>query len=84
MLKEGILFKTFSPKPIRGLSRPEAAEYVGVGTTLFDQLILQGKMPEGRKIAGRKIWDIRQLDRAMDDLFEMHVDAFASYGQPHV
>jgi hypothetical protein len=81
MLKEGILFKTFSPKPIRGLSRSDAAEYVGIGTTLFDKMILDGKMPEGRKVAGRKIWDIRQLDRAMDELFEPHVDAFSSYGQ---
>jgi hypothetical protein len=84
MPKDGILFKTFNPRPVRGLSRQEAAEYAGVGTTLFDRLILQGKMPDGRKVEGRKIWDIRQLDQAMDELFEMPVDAFAAYGAKHV
>ncbi len=50
----------------RGLSREQAASYVGIGTTLFDQLVSEGKLPEPLKIRSRKIWDIRKLDSAFD------------------
>jgi hypothetical protein len=37
------------PDPIayapRGLSREEAARYIGVGTTLFDKMVAEGRMP---------------------------------------
>jgi hypothetical protein len=65
----------------RGLSRVEAALYVGVGTTHFDKLVDEAIMPKGIKVLGRVIWDIRQLDQAMDRLFELEVDPFAAYGQ---
>jgi hypothetical protein len=65
----------------RGLSRGEAAEYVGTGTTLFDRLVEEGIMPKGIKVFGRVIWDIRQLDPAMDRLFDLNPDPFAAYGQ---
>lgn len=54
----------------RGLARAEAAGYVGIGTTLFDQLIHKGKMPQGIRLEGRVLWDRRALDRAMDELFD--------------
>lgn len=54
--------------PPRGISREAAAEYVGVGTTLFDQYVRDGKMPRPREIGGRKVWDVRALDRAFDRL----------------
>jgi excisionase family DNA binding protein len=54
--------------PRRGLSRIEAAIYVGVGLTKFDELVAEGRMPGPRLIDGRKVWDIRRLDLAFDDL----------------
>ncbi len=39
----------------RGLSRPQAAEYVGVGSTKFDELVGDGRMPRPKRIDGRKI-----------------------------
>ena len=42
--------------------------YVGVGTTKFDEMVADGRMPAPRKVDGRKIWDIRQLDLAFDAL----------------
>jgi excisionase family DNA binding protein len=54
--------------PRRGLSREEAARYVGIGTTKFDELVKERKMPMPRLIDGRKVWDIRHLDRAFDEL----------------
>lgn len=54
--------------PRRGLSRIEAAIYIGVGITKFDELVAEGKMPRPRLIDGRKVWDIRALDLAFDEL----------------
>jgi hypothetical protein len=52
----------------RGLSRVEAAAYVGVSPSKFDQLVLDGRMPGPRRIDVRKVWDIRELDLCFDDL----------------
>ena len=56
------------PVPRRGLSRDEAAMYVGVSTGKFDQLVMDGRMPAPVRIDGRKVWDIRSLDLAFDAL----------------
>jgi predicted DNA-binding transcriptional regulator AlpA len=56
------------PVPRRGLSRDEAAMYCGVSATLFDRLVADGRMPGPRRIDGRKVWDIRSLDVAFDQL----------------
>lgn len=52
----------------RALSREQAAEYVGIGATKFDALVADGRMPPPKRIDGRAVWDIRQLDRAFDRL----------------
>ena len=56
------------PIPRRGLSRDEAAMYVGVSAAKFDQLVADGRMPAPIRIDARKIWDIRSLDLAFDAL----------------
>lgn len=56
------------PVPRRGLSRDEAAMYVGISTTLFDRMLADGRMPGPRRIDGRKVWDIRSIDVAFDRL----------------
>ena len=60
-----------APKPAaprRGLSRGEAAEYIGVRPTLFDTMVKAGQMPRPIKAMSRVIWDIRALDEAFTDL----------------
>ena len=62
-----------SPSPLstpwpRGLSRREAATYIGIGQTFFDVLVAEGEMPKPVRIGARAIWDIRDLDSAFDDL----------------
>lgn len=63
---------TLKPDPLayppRGMSREEAARYIGVGTTKFDQLVQDRRMPRGKRIDGRVIWDRFQLDAAFSDL----------------
>jgi predicted DNA-binding transcriptional regulator AlpA len=56
------------PVPRRGLSRDEAAMYVGISASKFDTLVADGRMPPPRRIDGRKVWDIRSLDVAFDEL----------------
>jgi predicted DNA-binding transcriptional regulator AlpA len=42
--------------------------YIGVSATLFDRMVADGRMPGPRRIDGRKVWDIRAIDMAFDDL----------------
>jgi len=54
--------------PPRGLSREEAARYVGISPTKFDQMVADGRMPHPRRIDGRKVWDRRMVDASFDRL----------------
>jgi predicted DNA-binding transcriptional regulator AlpA len=60
------------PVPRRGLSRSEAAIYLGVSTSKFDELVADGRMPRPRFIDSRKVWDVYELDMAFDDLPREH------------
>ncbi|MDI7860948.1 hypothetical protein MRS76_03180 [Rhizobiaceae bacterium n13] len=54
--------------PPRGLGREEAARYVGVGTTKFDEMVADRRMPRPKRIDGRVIWDRISLDVAFSEL----------------
>jgi predicted DNA-binding transcriptional regulator AlpA len=54
--------------PPRGLSRDEAARYVGVGATKFDEMVADRRMPRPKRVDGRVIWDRIKLDMAFTDL----------------
>jgi len=54
--------------PPRGLCREEAARYIGVGTTKFDQMVADRRMPRGKRVDGRVIWDRVGLDIAFSAL----------------
>lgn len=54
--------------PPRGLSRTEAAAYIGVSASLFDMLVKDGRMPKPKQINSRTVWDIRRVDKAFDEL----------------
>lgn len=55
-------------QPRRGLSREEAAVYVGVGVTKFDEMVADGRMPRPKTIDSRRVWDVHRLDLAFDAL----------------
>lgn len=42
--------------------------YVGVGSTKFDEMVNDGRMPKPKKVDARKVWDVRRLDMAFDAL----------------
>jgi predicted DNA-binding transcriptional regulator AlpA len=52
----------------RGLSRLEAAAYIGIGVTFFDEKVAQGILPKPAELGKRRIWDRRELDAAFDTL----------------
>lgn len=52
----------------RGLSRTDAASYIGVSASLFDAMVKDGRMPQPKRINARTVWDKRQLDDAFDAL----------------
>ncbi len=54
--------------PPRGLCREAAAQYVGISAGKFDELVGDGRMPKPLQIDGRKVWDRRAVDRALDRL----------------
>jgi hypothetical protein len=54
--------------PPRGLSRVEAAAYVGVSPSLFDQMVVDGRMPCPKTVNARVIWDRLKLDEAFTAL----------------
>lgn len=57
-----------SALPRRGLSREEAAIYLGIGGGTFDELRATGIVSPPRLIGARKLFDIRDLDMAFDAL----------------
>lgn len=68
MTKSAAIAAKLPHAPRRGLSRIEAAIYVGIGLTKFDEMVTDGRMPGARLIDGRKVWDIRRLDMAFEAL----------------
>jgi predicted DNA-binding transcriptional regulator AlpA len=54
--------------PQRGKSRIEAADYIGVSPSLFDEMVQDGRAPRPFRINTRVIWDVRDLDVAIDAL----------------
>jgi excisionase family DNA binding protein len=51
-----------------GLCREEAAQYVGLGVTLFDEMVKDGRMPTSRWANGRRIWLRRELEEHVEGL----------------
>jgi exosome complex RNA-binding protein Rrp42 (RNase PH superfamily) len=42
--------------------------YIGISATKFDEMVADARMPGARRIDGRKVWDVRELDLAFDAL----------------
>jgi predicted DNA-binding transcriptional regulator AlpA len=54
--------------PFLGMNRAQAAEYIGVSPTKFDEMVKDGRMPPPKRIDTRCVWDSRQLRSAFDKL----------------
>jgi predicted DNA-binding transcriptional regulator AlpA len=67
----------------RGLSRVQAAAYVGVSPSLFDEMVKDGRMPRPTRINSRAVWDRVKLDEAFaalpDDGAENATNSWADF-----
>ena len=54
--------------PRRGMSRVEAAQYIGVSASTFDSMVKGREMPQPVRIGSRTVWDIHALDASFDAL----------------
>ncbi|MEI9417580.1 hypothetical protein [Mesorhizobium sp. Cs1321R2N1] len=50
--------------PPIGVNRVQAAAFIGIGATLFDRLVQDGRMPDARIIEGRLVWDVSEVAAA--------------------
>jgi predicted DNA-binding transcriptional regulator AlpA len=50
----------------RWLRRIEAARWVGMSPSKFDQLVKDRRLPKAKTIDGIVVWDRHQLDGAME------------------
>lgn len=48
------------------MNRVEAARYIGVSPSKFDELVKSGSMPQPKRVGKRKIYDRAALDTAFD------------------
>jgi hypothetical protein len=48
--------------PPRGLKRVEAADYIRVCPTIFDEMVKDGRMPKPKRIGRSVVWDRLQVD----------------------
>jgi predicted DNA-binding transcriptional regulator AlpA len=76
------LVHALRPSARRGFDRKEAASYVGISPTSFDKLVRAGTMPQPNQFLGRKVWDVRALDRVLDALAD--IDSHACGAHPPV
>jgi excisionase family DNA binding protein len=66
MAHQKALPPTLAPRLI---SRDAAAAYVNVSPTKFEEMVRDGRMPQPKRLGGRrKAWDVRALDAAVDGL----------------
>jgi hypothetical protein len=64
MARQAALPPTLAPRLI---GREASAAYVSVSPNTFDTMVRDGRMPRPRLLtAGRKAWDVRLLDQAVD------------------
>jgi predicted DNA-binding transcriptional regulator AlpA len=51
-----------------GLSRAEAAEYIGASTSLFEEMVADGRMPPPKQINSRRVWMRLKIEKAFAEL----------------
>ncbi len=50
----------------RGSNREEVATFIGISPSKFDAMVADKRMPKPKKIDGRRVWDVRALDKFFD------------------
>lgn len=66
-----------APERRRGLSKTEAAQYIGISAPTFDRLVEAGAMPKPIRIFSRLVWDRWVVDEAFTRLGDKAIDTEA-------
>lgn len=73
----------------RGKRREQAAHFIGVSPTKFDDWVASGVMPKPKRRDGVVVWDVDELDVAFDGIDEgdlekpdIKFDALSNTGNP--
>lgn len=69
--RDNVLPRSLAP---RGLSRVQAAAYIGVSVALFDAMVKDGRMPRATRINARLVWDRVKVDEAFAALSDDESD----------
>jgi len=75
--RDDVLPRSLAP---RGLSRVQAAAYIGVSPSLFDEMVKDGRMPKPTRINARTVWDRVKLDEAFAALSDSGRDGDDPWG----
>ncbi len=52
------------------MSRVEAADYIGVSPTKFDEMVKDSRMPQPKLINSKKLWSRVKIEQAFAELPE--------------
>lgn len=58
----------------RGLRREAAADWIGLSSSKFDEMVKDGRMPKPKRIDGCVVWDRFRLDAAFEALPDENAD----------
>jgi predicted DNA-binding transcriptional regulator AlpA len=67
---QNVPFRNIPVSERLGLSRVEAAEYVGFSVDLFDEMVKDGRMPKPKLGNNKKVWPRFALEKAFVELPE--------------
>ena len=62
----------------RLVDRIKAAEYVGLSPSGYDNRVDDGTFPPAIKIGKRRLWDLRVIDKTIDDMSGLNDDKVIS------
>jgi len=61
--------RAYTPTPAKlGYRKPDAAEFLGLSVSKFDEMVKDGRLPQPFSIDGCKVWDVYDLDAAFEAL----------------
>ena len=73
--------------PPRLMARSAAAQYLGIGITMFDELVAEGMIPKPKKMRSKYLWDRIDLEGVANELERddrsVKQKMFDHYSEPH-
>jgi excisionase family DNA binding protein len=68
----------------KALSAGQAAAHLGISRSKFDELVKDGRMPQPRRVDGRRLWDRREVEECFEMLPRAGAPETEPWGQMEV